>query len=117
MIKRTDIVVFTVFGIAFVLSILGLIFCPDLILHYGNMSDNNITVKPLAQFILTWGTFGFLYKYRYIPVIGKIWDGVCVFLLTLIALLAAGYAKKSIKEWWEKEDLESTMHIGYYIPN
>lgn len=63
-----------------------------------------ITFKEAMFNIIFWSILLLLYATRNVSEINrKIWDVVQMFFTVLLLILGANYAKKEIKEWWNKK--------------
>jgi hypothetical protein len=63
-----------------------------------------ILEKKEIESLFLWGIIGMLYLLRNKnPFFKGLWKFVRIFFLVLLATLTVNYAKKSIKEWWNKD--------------
>ena len=61
------------------------------------------TEKTIVVNFLFWGGIILLYTFREIPIIGKIWNVVKIFLLVLLATLALGFVKEKFKDFFKEK--------------
>jgi hypothetical protein len=60
--------------------------------------------KNEIESLFLWGVIGVLYLLRNKnPFFKSVWKFIRIFFLVLLATLTVNYAKKSIKEWWNKD--------------
>jgi hypothetical protein len=63
-----------------------------------------ILEKKEIESLFLWGVIGVLYLLRNKnPFFKSVWKFIRIFFLVLLATLTVNYAKKSIKEWWNKD--------------
>ena len=63
-----------------------------------------ILEKKEIESLFLWCVIGVLYLLRNKnPFFKSIWKFIRIFFLVLLATLTVNYAKKSIKEWWNKD--------------
>ena len=63
-----------------------------------------ILEKKEIESLFLWGVIGVLYLLRNKnPFFKSVWKFIRIFFLVLLATLTINYAKKSIKEWWNKD--------------
>lgn len=91
-----------IFYVTYAITILLVIFCPDYILEPGDIGTNPITIGDLGGLLLVIGGVWWLRHYRHHPIIGPIYYVVKMFFIVLFATLFVNYAKKEVKEWWNK---------------
>jgi hypothetical protein len=64
----------------------------------------HITIGDIVLNIIVWGTVIILYRNRNkSEKNAKAWSAVSTFFGMLLLILGANYAKKSVKEWWNKD--------------
>lgn len=56
-----------------------------------------------AWFWIFWITCAVSFLFRSMPPFTQIWNIYKFIFLTLFAVLFANYAKKSVKDWWNKD--------------
>ena len=60
--------------------------------------------KNEIESLFLWGVIGVLYLLRNKnPFFKSVWKFIRIFFLVFLATLTVNYAKKSIKEWWNKD--------------
>ena len=92
-----------IFYITYFAAIFCAIFYPDYIIDNSNPYADPITLGIFCWVYIVIGGVWWLRQYRHHPIIGPIYRIVGLFFIVLFAILFANYAKKEIKEWWNKD--------------
>lgn len=92
-----------IFYITYFVAIFCAIFYPDYIISNSNPYADPITLGIFCWVYIVIGGVWWLRHYRHHPIIGPIYTMVELFFIILFATLFANYAKKEIKEWWDKD--------------
>lgn len=92
-----------IFYITYAMAILMAIIHPDYVVEKGGIGADDLTLGPLCWLYIVIGGVWWLRHYRHHPIIGPIYRVVELFFIVLFATLFANYAKKEIKEWWNKD--------------
>jgi hypothetical protein len=58
--------------------------------------------RQILEGLLVWIPILVIYLLRNTK-LGFLWKGLRMFFIVLLLTLGANYAKKSVKEWWEKD--------------
>lgn len=65
--------------------------------------NNPVATEDYIMLFIVIGVIFCLYLFRHIPIIGMLWRIVSIGLVVLVTILTVNYAKKEIKEWWNKD--------------
>ena len=63
----------------------------------------DLTVGDVVLQIIVWGSILLIYLLRNVFILCKVlWQPIRLFLIMLLVVLFANYAKDSIKKWWNE---------------
>jgi hypothetical protein len=92
-----------IFYITYIAAILLGIFCPNIIVLNGSETTEPIMMSTFCLLYVIIGGFWWLSKHKDHPIIGPIYHVIKLFFIVLFSTLMIGFAKKEIKEWWNKD--------------
>lgn len=92
-----------IFYVTYAIAIFCAIFCPDFIVLDGSETTEPIRMVTFCWLYIIGGGYWWLGKHKDHPFFGPIYHVVRMFFIVLFITLFANYAKKEIKEWWNKD--------------
>lgn len=92
-----------IFYATYALAWILLFVAPDVPILEGSATTNPIPLSTFCLLYIIGGGYWWLRHHRNHPIIGPIYRIVQMFFIVLFATLFANYAKKEIKEWWNKD--------------
>ena len=92
-----------IFYITYFIAIFCAIFCPGYIVDPGSGNTEPLTLGMFCWLYIVFGGYWWLKQHKDNPIIGPIYRVVQAFFIVLFVTLFANYAKKEIKEWWNKD--------------
>ena len=92
-----------IFYITYIAAILLAIFCPDYVVDPGGVTTEPLTLGVFCWLYIVAGGYWWLSRHKDHPILGPIYHVIRLFFIVLFVTLFANYAKKELKEWWNKD--------------